>query len=452
MSDEQEGLTRGGGWTDLFRCFRIATDPVKVCLGFYGVVFSVLMLLLALFLYLQVMSFRGGATSSEALGRLWAGELAGTCSVLGEGARMTLIDLRLDLADIGRSTFRGDLLPALARADTVQKVVPWAVVFLLLLWLPWAYFGGAINRAAAVEYATGERLFLPEARSYAAARYSAYLWPPPALAVGIGLLLAANMLAGVAAAHLLSAAVFVLGVLASLYGLVAVKQKTGSSRTGGLVGLIGLAATAAVAWALWPVGLGWVQDLVLVLLFPVLVVLSLAAVLLSLVLLVGRGYMLSAVSFEGTGTFDALSRAGDYVLRRPWRLAFSVLVGVVYFAFCAVFVAGAALGAFLVAGVTAWLGFGAGFVPVFRSVFGPSASCPIGAWLPGFLLTLFFALLCAAVAGWWASFCHSFWAIAYALVRRDVDGSGPNEVFVEPDLSAAPPLSPADQQAEPSEQ
>ena len=456
MTDAAGQQNRRSDWCALFRCFRIATDPVKMWLGFLGAAFTILMLVFACFLFLEVRQLSGGATSRRVLEHVRKGDSGAAWQELRQGLRMARVDVGRDLDDIGHSVFSGELMPALRRAPTLRKVVAWSLIMLLLLWLPWAYFGGAISRAAVFEYATGERLTGAEARRFAASRYSSYLWPPVVLVLLVAGLILCGTLVGLAAAHLPAAIVFLFGSLLSLYALVVVKQKTESGLSGGLVGLGGLAGTVVLAWLLWTVHagwLGWAGRLVVVLVFPLLLALAIPALFVVLVLLFGRGLMISTVSYEGTDAFDAVSRGGDYVLKRPWHLALCTLISIVYGAPCLAVVTFFAVGGFVLASAAVWAGFGEAFGTTYDAVFNPARGVSLFEPFPGFLLRVVFVLLCGFVAGWGVSFVQSCRAVSYALIRKRVDLCETSEVFVDLDrLPAAPPAAPAGDEKAPHSQ
>lgn len=439
MENQTSGQGRRSDWTDLFRCFRLATDPAKMWLGLLGTAFTVLMLLLALFLVLEALQLMGGRTSGDALRHFRSGNFAAMYRVVGDGFDTTLTDVKWDIEDIRDSLFTGELMPALGRARTIGKVVPWALFVLLLLWIPWAYFGGAINRAAAVEYATGERVPTAEAREFAASRYGSYWWPPATVVLIIAGLFGCAAVIALAAAHLLSAVALAGGVLGSLYALVVVKQRTESAALGSVAGLSAFFMTLLVTWLLRDVRAVWLDRLVLVAAFPVLIVLGIAAVLLFIILVFGRGLMMSTVSYESTDAFDAISRGGDYVLKRPWHLGFYTLVAAAYGAPCVVLVAFVALAGFVVASVAAWVGFGGPFVGMYNCVLGPKEWTSLAEFLPGFLLCVIFVLLCGLVVGWCVAFVQAFRAICYALIRKRVDLSDTCEIYLEADRTFVPP-------------
>ena len=438
MPEQAKGRCRPD-WLQLFRCFHIANDPVKVWLGLVALAVMLLVLLVELGVLLEVRRMSGEETSRDALNALRRGDVVGVTRAIGKYCGRTRDDLRLELGNIRASLGGPGLMAALERASTLKEVLPWALGTLLLLWLPWAYFGGAISRSAAVELAGGERLTAAEARSFVSLRYGSYLWAPMALFLVIVALILCTVLIGVAAAHLLSAGAFVAGILFSLYLGVVVKQKRRSGAPGVAVSSAGFVVTVAAAWWLWDVRVLWLWRVALVLAFPLALLLGLAAVLGALVLLFGRGMMTATISFEGTEAFDAISRAGDYVLKRPWRLLFYWLVGVAYGGACAVFVASLAGAAFLVALVAVWTGFGASFREMYGLVFSFGRPATFTEWLPAFLLGALVSIVGGLVAGWCLAFVQSYRTICYALIRKSVDLADVSEVYQELDRTADGP-------------
>ncbi len=441
MVSSADDQRRRPDWFDLFRCFRIANHPAKIWLGFLGVVFACLVLTLGLFAILEVRQLTGGEISHDALASFRAGDAAWGLAILTDGVGKTWADVQSELGDIGSRLRSGELLGALRHAPTLRKVVPWTLVLVLLLYLPWAYFGGAVSRAAAVEYAAQERIPAGEARRFAASRYSSYLWPPVAVALLVAALFAFGVLVGLGAGHLLSAVVFIGGTFGALYALVVVKQLTGSGRWGVVAGVVGFGATVFVTWLLWSVRLLWLGRIAAVLAVPLLLAVAVSVVLLCAVLIFGRGVMVSAVSFEGTDAFDAVTRAADYVLRRPWRLAFYLLVGVAYGIPCVAVVVFLAAVGFFGAVVALWAGFGQPFGDIYNLTFSLSRETTFPQWIPVFLLRAVVCGLGCMVVGWCVSFVQSFRAITYALLRKSVDLSDTSEIYLDIDSGAAPPAA-----------
>ncbi len=294
---------------------------------------------------------------------------------------------------------------------------------LLAASIPWSYYAGAINRSAAVEFATGRRPSRSEVSQFAASRCGAYVWPAVALVMILVAVLGAGALAVVAASHVLSAAAVAVGSFISLYVVVVVRQKAVSVVAGQVVGVIGATATILCAWLLWGVHSSWLGWTGAVLAVPVILVLAVVAALLALLFILGRGMMTSTVSFEGSGAVDAATRATAYIMSRPWRSALHWLCSAV-----CVTLFGA-----LLAGLV-WWGSEYLFTPGL-------AALERQMWLPESMLSLFpgcvLVVLACLVAGWCISFVQCARAISYALLRQSVDQSDPSEVFLESGVEPA---------------
>jgi hypothetical protein len=170
------------------------------------------------------------------------------------------------------------LLPVVKLLDPDASAVTRIYLLLCLLWnvAVWAFCGGVITRIAAVQFAGRERISLTQAVRFVATRYTSYLLSP---VVPLGVI-----------------AVIVLAML--LYGLVA------------MIPILG--------------------DIVLYGLGMPLVVLGGIAIGVLLVGLVGYPLMYPTVSAEGSDTFDALSRSYNYVFQAPWHYLWYNLVAILY--------------------------------------------------------------------------------------------------------------------------
>lgn len=149
---------------------------------------------------------------------------------------------------------------------------------LILLWTvaTWAFFGAAITRMAAVQLTRKEKIGLSEAVRFAWGRYVSFFSAP------------------------LFPLLFVTVILA---GLIAF----------GFLHLIPLVGDIVVD------GLGW----------PLVI---LAGVLMAVILvgLVGWPLMYATISVEGSDSFDALSRSYSYVYQCPWHYLWNCTVAVAY--------------------------------------------------------------------------------------------------------------------------
>ncbi len=257
---------------------------------------------------------------------------------------------------------------------------------LAILWAMavWALFGGAISRVAAVQLAADERIGWVAALRFAASKWLSYFAAP--LLPLLGVVIVAIPLA-------------VLGLL--------VRWNFG----------------VLLAGVLWPLAL--LGGLVMALLL--------------LGLAFGWPLMWATISTEGTDSFDALSRSYAYVFQRPLRYLFYVLVAAVL----------GWLGWLLVStfidalvGLSYWAaGWGAGPRVALMGASGLGRLFDAGSWLVSFWTNLVRALAIGYFYGY-------FWAASsaiYLLLRRDVDATETDEVFLDADRSepahALPPLS-----------
>ncbi|HVK19161.1 MAG TPA: hypothetical protein VM533_19670, partial [Fimbriiglobus sp.] len=170
------------------------------------------------------------------------------------------------------------LLPIVRLIDPDASTLTRFYLLLCLLWnvAVWAFCGGIITRIAAVQFAGRERVSLAQAVRFVATRYTSYLLSP---VVPLGVI-----------------AVIVLAM--ALYGLVA------------MVPILG--------------------DLILYGLGMPLVMVGGIAIAVLLVGLIGYPLMYPTVSAEGSDTFDALSRSYNYVFQAPWHYLWYNLVAILY--------------------------------------------------------------------------------------------------------------------------
>lgn len=149
---------------------------------------------------------------------------------------------------------------------------------LVLLWTvaTWAFFGGAITRMAAVQLTRKEKIGMSEAVRFAWARYVSFFSAP------------------------LFPLLFVTFILVLLIGF-------------GFLHLIPLVGDIIVD------GIGW----------P-LVILGGVVMAVILVGLVGWPLMYATISVEGSDSFDALSRSYSYVYQCPWHYLWNCAVAIAY--------------------------------------------------------------------------------------------------------------------------
>jgi hypothetical protein len=267
-----------------------------------------------------------------------------------------------------------------------------AYCVLALLWATavWALFGGAISRVAAVQLAADERIGWMAALRFACRKWLSYFAAP--LLPLLGVILAAIPLA-------------VLGLLMHFN-----------------VGVL-------LAGVLWPLAL--LGGLVMALLL--------------LGLAFGWPLMWATISTEGTDSFDALSRSYAYVFQRPLRYLFYVLVAAVL-GWLGWLLVETFAGA--VVALSYWAaGWGAGPRIGAMGMSGLGRIFDVGSGLIGFWTSCVAALALGYFYGY-------FWIAAsaiYLLLRRDVDATETDEVFLDADRSepthALPPLGTDEQGA-----
>jgi len=239
--------------------------------------------------------------------------------------------------------------------------------------LVWGWFGGAITRSAALELAADERVGTGELIDFVRRRWRAYFAAP--LFPLLGVLLA-------------TAGIFVVGLL------------------------LGTGLTAWVSAIVWPL---------------VLVGGLMMAVLL-LGLCFGWPLMSPTISTEGTDSFDALSRTYAYVFQRPLHYLFYVAVAVAFGALGWLLVSNFAAAVISLTDWAASWGCGA-------ERFDKVVECrPLG-WGTGAALLIYIWRCCVKLIA--VGFLYSyFWTAAtaiYLLLRRDVDATEMDEIFVEDD-------------------
>lgn len=139
----------------------------------------------------------------------------------------------------------------------------------------WGFFGGAICRIAAVQFARNERISLKEAILFTKDRWVSYFAAP--------------------VFPLVLVAIFVF--LLMIFGWIQAIPWFGE----------------VFAGLLWPI----------VLLFGFIIAIVLVG-------LVGWPLMIATVSTEGTDSFDALSRSYSYVYQAPWRYLWYTFLAVIY--------------------------------------------------------------------------------------------------------------------------
>lgn len=159
-------------------------------------------------------------------------------------------------------------------ADVVTKIF----LFMGILWTlaTWAIFGGAITRLAAIQIARKEKIGLVESVRFSLSKFLSFFGAPLFPFIGVGIIL--------------------------------------------VIMLIGSAVTLAIPY--------WGD-----LLAPLLWVLPLLGAFIMVLILLGLAawpLMYATISTEGSDSFDALSRSYTYLYQRPWHYLWYTLVALAY--------------------------------------------------------------------------------------------------------------------------
>ncbi|MBL7133587.1 MAG: hypothetical protein ISS78_05770 [Phycisphaerae bacterium] len=272
----------------------------------------------------------------------------------------------------------------------------------------WALFGGAMHRVAALQAGREEKISPFEALRFARSRFLSFFCAP----------------------LMPLAFVVVLGVLLMAGGLL-----TNIPHAGPL--LVGL-------------------------LFIFALLLGLLIAFLLIGLLGGAGLMYPTIAVEGSDCFDAMSRSFTYVFSRPWRAGLYAVAALVHGAICYVFirffafVALAATHCFVKAAV--WTG-GEDLpgvadpdkldvlwtAPTFQDLhtWNWEAMTPAQG-LGALLIMAWVYLIVGLVAAFALSYFTSGMTMIYYLLRREVDATDIDEVYVgEEEDELAPAVEPA---------
>ena len=307
------------------------------------------------------------------------------------------------------------LCSSLSALASSMKSVEWGeylvlIVLVLGLMIIWSVFAGAITRLTALELGRGEKSGLKDSISFVMRKFWSYFWSPLTPILGVLFFIACNV-------------------------------------AGGLLGKIEFAGEIAVA-----VG------------FPLAILSGFLIVFLGIVGVIGFILMFPAISSEGSDAFDAISRAYSYVLSRPLHFL-SLFITLIVCGMILAFVAG--YGACLVMKTsyfTVGLGMGGKLNEIRVFIAGLSGGSdtitslnPMSMRIAALFFMLYIVLIKIIVGSIIIAFTGSASTIAYLIMRKDVDGTEMDDIYVEAneeDVAAeetAPelPEEPAVQQAPP---
>jgi hypothetical protein len=371
-------------WVHLFRAFRIARDVRKLLLA------AAALLLLA---------FGNSAISSLAPDRHVAPDWPWTTATLSskpDGQTIVIRHEDVVLFDLRQLLLPLDqvLAPAEFLLDGRDGVGVSVFAWIQLLWslAVWSFFGAAITRLAAIDFARDDRSSLTSAVKFAGGRFLSYFCSP---LLPIGFILAMWLLCFL----------------------------------GGLVGRVPWVGEGIVG-ALWfvPLALAF---------FMVLLLIGLAA---------GWPLMVATISTEATDAYDGFSRSFSYIFSRAWHALWYAIVALAYGLVVLAFVQLVAGFVIYLAGWVVASGMGLenlGPVPsldttALRFTRDSSGWIELGRPLMGFWLH---ALL-LAVAAFGASYFWTAATIIYFLLRQSEDATDLDEVFLtaEPERDDLLPL------------
>ena len=267
--------------------------------------------------------------------------------------------------------------------------VSFGIIFLAI----WAVFGGAISRIAAVHVARDEKMSIRSALMFSINKFLSFLFAPLIPVI----------------------------IIAVIGGVV-----TLASLAVGNIPVIG------------PILIGA--------LFFLMLVAGFVMALVMLGLIGGFNMMYPTIAVEGSDSFDAISRSFSYLYARPWRLALYTVVAVVYGALTYLFVR---LFIFLMLVLAhKFVGFGMlthadNTAPLWSTMWpNPTTASRLsydidfltltGPQAIGAFFVSFWVYLTIAVLGAFAiSFYFSSSTIIYFLMRREVDATEMDDVYLE---------------------
>ena len=320
------------------------------------------------------------------------------------------------------SVFALDLPGVIGNIADFFKAVGWAlryhpaycIIFFIIMLAVISISGGAVCRIAALQFARGEKPGLTEALRFSTKRFLNFFTAPLApisIIIFIGLF------------------IFLLGLAGNI------------PRAGELI-----------------VGLGMPLALFAGVLVAVIVIGAVA----------GLNLMFPAVAYDGSDCFDAISRSFSYVYARPWRMVVYTAIAAVYGSVCYTFVR---LFAFLSLWITRWLlqlglwaDNGSKEVnklaaiwpkPEFRYLLGSSSQATTN-WtesIAAFLVYLFLLVIVGLVVSFIISFYFSANTIIYSLMRKTVDKTAFEDIYMQFDKTEVSPtpgeLLPQEEQLSP---
>ena len=265
------------------------------------------------------------------------------------------------------------------------------LIFGTLLLIVWAIFGGAIARIAAIHVARDEKISVRQALRFSSGKFLSFVFAPV----------------------IPLAIVLVVGLVVTVGGLLLYVPFIGEI----LVGIFYFLALAA----------GFVMTLV---------ALGTAG---------GLNLMYPTIAVEGSDSFDAISRSFSYVYARPWRMLFYSVVAVIYgaitFLFVRLFIFLTLAFAHKFTGLAVSRTTGAE-QPLWNSIWPGSGlwhlpysintlSLSVGQSIAAFFVALWVFIAISFLGAFLISYYFASSTIVYYLMRREVDATELDDVYVE---------------------
>ncbi|UCD27381.1 MAG: hypothetical protein JSV03_09640 [Planctomycetota bacterium] len=275
------------------------------------------------------------------------------------------------------------------------------LLFAVVTLVIWSLIGGAICRIAALHFTRDERISCKEALGFASRRFVGFFTAP---LIPIGLII-------------------FIGLVLTFGGLVSAIPYFGE-------------ILAGVAMGLALIG-GFLMTLVII------------------GLLAGGSLLWPTIAVEGSDSFDAMSRSCSYIYSKPWRSGFYALVAMVYGSICYMFVRFFTF--IMLKGTRFFVDIGMGATdrpgtgiagatkldtlwpqPTFGNFRPPTASLGMEGWDPAgcFLIGIWLLIVVGLMVAFLISFYFSGSTIIYFLLRREVDATDIEDVYLEEEEEA----------------
>jgi len=312
---------------------------------------------------------------------IWVLIILGFASALRltDTAPFEIINSVLFSPRLGLSNLLSIFLASVATVDWAEYIV--LVVLVVGFLVIWSIIGGAITRSAALEFARDEKIGFKESLSFASKKFWSYFWSPITPALGVLFFSACNIL-------------------------------------GGLLGQVKYIGEIAVA-----IG------------FPLAIISGFLIIFIGIIGIIGFFLMFPAISAEGSDAFDAMSRAYSYVISKPKHFI-SLFLGIIIcgtiFAF---FISLVACLVMQTSFYTVGFGMGQKFESIRDVISGGEATMAsldlLSMKFTALMLMIYMALVKVVVGSLVVGFAGSASTIAYFLLRKDVDGTDINDVYIE---------------------